>query len=130
MHLPFERAMKATSGHFMLDDKVEYRDLAQVFPEVLTTFLEETNQMPDDDDVLQMFIYLNTQALERNEKPEGYNRKGRMRMVFPIGSKQFYIKSISASSEVVRLGEKLSKLLTKAGIKHTLQWNALGSEAD
>lgn len=122
--------MKATSGHFMLDDKVEFRDLAEVFPEVLTTFLEETNQMPDDDDVLQMFIFLNQRALENNEKPEGYNRKGRMRMVFPIGRKQFYIKSIAASSEVVRLGERISKILSKAGIKHTLQWNALGGEAE
>jgi hypothetical protein len=118
--------MKATSGHFMLDDDVEYRDLAEVFPELLTIFLEETNQMPDDDDVLQMFIYLNKKALEKNEKPEGYNRKGRMRMVFPIGSKQFYIKSVSASTEVGRLGEKLSGVLSKAGVKHTLEWNALG----
>ena len=66
------------------------------------------------------------EALERNEKPEGYNRKGRMRLIFPIDSKQFYIKSISASVEVGRMGEKLSKILTKAGIKHTLDWNMLG----
>lgn len=118
--------MKATSGHFMLDAKVQYSDLAEVFPELLTIFLEETNQMPDDDDVLQMFIYLNRKALENNEKPEGYNRKGRMRMVFPIGSKQFYIKAISASTEVGRVGEKLSKVLSSAGVDHSLEWNALG----
>ncbi|HPP44940.1 MAG TPA: hypothetical protein PK446_04035 [Methanomassiliicoccaceae archaeon] len=118
--------MKATSGHFLLDEKDEYRDLADVLPELLTVFLEETNQMPDDEEVLQMFIYLNVKALERNEKPEGYNRKGRMRLIFPIDSKQFYIKSISASVEVGRMGEKLSKILTKAGIKHTLDWNMLG----
>ncbi len=122
--------MKATSGHFLLDEGVEFKDLTGIFPEILTTFLEETDQMPDDEDVLHMFIFLNQQALMRNEKPEGYNRKGRMRMVFPIGSKQFYIKSNISSSEVVRLGEKISKILNKAGIKHTLQWNALASEAE
>gem|GEM_PF-213600 len=127
---PFESTMKATSGHFILDDTVEYKDLAEVFPELLTTFLEETNQLPDDDDVLQMFIYLNQRALDKNEKPEGYNRKGRMRMVFPIGSNQFYIKSVAASTEVGRMGEKLSKILANAGVKHSLEWNALGAGAD
>ncbi|WP_019177293.1 hypothetical protein [Methanomassiliicoccus luminyensis] len=118
--------MKATSGHFVFDDSFEFKDLEEVFPEILTNFLEETDQMPDDDDVMQMFIFLNVQALRRNEKPEGYNRKGRMRLIFPIGENQFYIKSNNASSEVVRLGEKISKMLSKAGIKHTLEWNALG----
>ena len=118
--------MKATSGHFIFNDDFKYSELAEAFPEILTTFLEETDQMPDDDDVLQMFIYLNQQALRKNEKPEGYNRKGRMRLVFPLGSRQFYIKSNIAGSEVVRLSEKVSKILAKAGVKHTLQWNILG----
>jgi hypothetical protein len=120
--------MKATSGHFVFEDDFQYKDLEEVFPEILKMFLEETDQMPDDEDVLQMFIFINQQALKKNEKPEGYNRKGRMRMVFPIGSKQFYLKSNTAGSEVVRLGEKVSKMLSKEGIKHTLQWNALGGK--
>jgi hypothetical protein len=130
MNGPFKTSMKASSGHFLLDDDVEFKDLAGVFPELLVTFLEETDQMPDDDDVLQMFIYLNQDALKRNVKPEGYNRKGRMRLVFPIGSKQFYIKSNSANPDIVRIGEKLSKLLLKSGIKHTLEWNALASNSE
>ncbi|NLK26075.1 MAG: hypothetical protein GX307_05835 [Euryarchaeota archaeon] len=122
--------MKATSGHFMLDAKVEFKDLYDIFAEILTTFLEETEQMPDDDDILHMFIYLNRKALKKNEKPEGYNRKGTMRMVFPLGSKQFYIKANNESSEVIVLGEKISKMLTKAGIKHSLQWDALGLDVN
>lgn len=122
--------MKATSGHFVFDDSFEFKDLEEIFPEILTNFLEETDQLPDDEDVMQMFIFLNIQAIRKNEKPEGYNRKGRMRMIFPIGENQFYIKSNSASSEVVRLGEKISKMLAKAGIKHTLEWNALGRPED
>lgn len=119
--------MKATSGHFVLDDDVEYKDLAGVFPELLTTFLEETDQIPEDDDILKMFIYVNSRALNKNEKPEGYNRKGGpMRLVFPLDSKQFYIRSITASTEVGRLSEKISRMLSKAGVKHDLEWNALG----
>jgi hypothetical protein len=125
---PFKQSMKATSGHFIFDADFQYQELEAIFPEILKMFLEETDQMPDDEDVLQMFIFINQQALRKNQKPEGYNRKGRMRMVFPLGSKQFYLKSNVAGSEVVRLSEKVSKILSKAGIKHSLQWNALGGE--
>jgi len=38
--------MKATSGHFVLSDDVQYSDLAKIFPDILTTFLEETGQIP------------------------------------------------------------------------------------
>lgn len=119
--------MKATSGHFVLKNRKDYRDIAKVFPEVLTTFLEESDQMPEDDDVLQMFIYLNLVELKRNGKPEGYNRKGRMRLVFPLSRKEFYIRGMTKSSEVVRITEKISKILSKGGVDHELEWNALSS---
>ena len=122
--------MKATSGHFVFGPEFQYQDLAGSFPEILRLFLAETDQMPDDEDVLQMFIYINQQALKKNEKPEGYNRKGRMRMIFPLGSNQFYLKSNIAGSEVVRLSEKVSKILIKDGVTHVLQWNALGPRDD
>ena len=120
--------MKATSGHLVLDPKVSYHDLVDVFPEILLMFLEETDQMPEDDDVLQMFLYLNEQALQKGRKPEGYNRKGRMRLVFPMNRHEFYVKSNIASSEVVRVTEKIDKMLSKAGVKHSVEWDALGSE--
>lgn len=117
--------MKATSGHFVLKNRKDYRDIAKVFPEVLTTFLEESDQMPEDEEVLQMFIHLNQVELQRNGKPEGYNRKGRMRLVFPLSRKEFYIRAMTKSSEVVRIAEKLSKILTKGGVDHEVEWNAL-----
>ena len=119
--------MKAISGHFVLKNKKDYRDIAKVFPEVLTTFLEETDQMPEDDEVLRMFIYLNQVELEHNSKPEGYNRKGRMRIVFPLTRKEFYIRGMARSSEVVRITEKLSSILNKAGVDHEIEYNALSS---
>jgi hypothetical protein len=119
--------MKATSGHFVLKNKKDYRDIAKVFPEVLTTFLEETDQMPEDSEVLQMFIYVNQVDLDRNDKPEGYNRKGRMRLVFPLTRKEFYVRGMAKSSEVVRITEKLSKILAKGGVDHDIEWNALST---
>jgi len=119
--------MKATSGHFVLKNRKDYRDVSKVFPEVLTTFLEETDQMPEDEEVLQMFIHLNQTELQKNSKPEGYNRKGRMRLVFPLTRKEFYIRGMTKSSEVVRITEKLSRILTKGGVDHEVEWNVLSS---
>jgi hypothetical protein len=119
--------MKAMSGHFVLRNRKDYRDIAKIFPELLTTFLQETDQMPEDQEVLQMFIYVNQVELERNGKPEGYNRKGRMRLIFPLTRKEYYIRGTAPSSEVVRITEKLSKLLSRAGIDHEVEWNALSS---
>ncbi|MFP4170063.1 MAG: hypothetical protein ACLFUV_03460 [Methanomassiliicoccales archaeon] len=117
--------MKATSGHLVLDEGVDYRDLVDVFPQVLSTFLKETDQEPDDEEVLQMFIYLNLRELEKNEKPEGYNRKGRMRLIFPFHRKEFYVRGNSKSNEVVRVAEKISRLLSGASVEHKLEWNRL-----
>jgi hypothetical protein len=119
--------MKAISGHFVLKNKKDYRDIAKVFPELLTTFLQETDQMPEDEEVLRMFIYLNQVELEKNGKPEGYNRKGRMRIVFPLTRKEFYIRGTARSSEVVRVTERISSILTKAGVDHEIEYNALSS---
>jgi hypothetical protein len=119
--------MKANSGHFVLNDRFEYRDMAEIFPDLLKLFLEETDQMPEDPEILQMFVHLNMVELKNNRKPEGYNRKGRMRLIFPITTKrmEFYVKGSSKSGEVVRVTEKMSKLLTRSGVEHELEWNAL-----
>lgn len=109
----------------MLKDQTEYRDIAEVFPDVLKLFLEETAQMPEDPEIMQMFVHLNQVELENNRKPEGYNRKGRMRLIFPTTRMEFYIKGSSKSGEVVRVTEKISKLLTRNGVDHELEWNTL-----
>jgi len=72
-----------------------------------------------------MFIQLNQSELERNQKPEGYNRKGRMRLVFPLDQKEFYIRGNSKSNEVVRISEKISRMLNGASVSHELEWNRL-----
>ncbi len=100
-----------------------YRALKDVFPELMTTFLQETDQMPEEREILDMFIELNMRDIRSNRKPEGYNRRGRMRLMFPIGRKEMFLAGNSSSTEVVRVTEKISKLLQKKGIKNSLEWD-------
>ncbi|MBX8631952.1 MAG: hypothetical protein KIY12_04965 [Thermoplasmata archaeon] len=115
--------MKAETGHIIFGSNFRFRQLREVFPELLTSFLQESDQMPEEKEILSMFIEINMMDIRANRKPEGYNRKGRMRLIFPIGRKEMYIAGNSSSTEVVRITEKLSKLLQKKGIKNTIQWD-------
>jgi len=115
--------MKANSVHFILGGKTPYKDLAPVFPDILKMFLMETDQMPEEEEILMMFIELNTADLERNMKPEGYNRKGRMRMVFPMDRKEFYIKAVGKGVDVTRVGERISEMLSASGVQYKISNN-------
>ena len=119
--------MKAETGHIVFKEKFKYKDLQDCFEEVLKAFLDETDQMPDEDEILQMFMRINMMDIEKNRKPEGYNRRGRMKLVFPLtkGRRQFYLRADSKTTEVVRITERLSKMLKKAGIPHTVEWDKL-----
>lgn len=121
--------MKAESGHIVFKEKFKYKDLQGCFDELMKVFLEETDQMPDEDEILQMFLRINMMDIEKNRKPEGYNRRGRMRLVFPLtkGKRQFYIRADSKTTETVRITERLSKVLKKAGVPHTVEWDKLQS---
>jgi hypothetical protein len=119
--------MKAESGHIIFKDKFKWKDLSDSFEEMLKVFLDETDQMPDEEEILQMFLRINMMDIEKNRKPEGYNRRGRFRMVFPLtpGKKQFYIRADSKTAETVRITERLSKMLKKAGVHHTVEYDQL-----
>jgi len=119
--------MKAETGHIVFKEKFKYKDLQDCFEEVLKAFLDETDQMPDEDEILQMFMRINMMDIEKNRKPEGYNRRGRMKLVFPLtkGRRQLYLRADSKTTEVVRITERLSKMLKKAGIPHTVEWDKL-----
>lgn len=114
--------VKALTGHIKFQANFRYRQLAPIFSEIMTVFLQETDQMPEEKDILRMFIELNLRDLRENRKPEGYNRKGRMRLIFPLDAKEMYIQGNSASTEVVRITERIAKLLQKRGVKNTIEW--------
>ena len=115
--------MKVFSTHFVLKGKSSYKDLAPVFPDILKMFLEEIDQMPEEEEILQMFIELNMIDLERDRKPEGYNRKGKIRLVFPTDAKEFYIKTYSKSTDMSKIADNISPMLTAAGIKFEVRQN-------
>lgn len=119
--------MKAVSGHIVFKERFKYKDLKGCFEELLKTFLEETDQMPDEEEIFQMFLKINMMDIEKNRKPEGYNRRGRLRMVFPTtkGRKEFYVRADSKTAETIRVTERLSRILKKAGVPHTVEWDAL-----
>ncbi|MBN1677322.1 MAG: hypothetical protein JW880_02170 [Candidatus Thermoplasmatota archaeon] len=119
--------MRADSGHIIFKDRFRWKDLSKCMEEMLVVFLDETDQMPDEDEILQMFFRINLMDIEKNRKPEGYNRRGRFKMVFPItsGRKQFYIRADSKTAEIVRITERLSKILKKAGVPHTVEYDKL-----
>jgi hypothetical protein len=89
--------------------------------------MQETDQVPDEEDIFMMFYRLNMMDIEKNRKPEGFNRRGRIRLVFPNtpGRKEFYIRSDTKTAEVVRVTEKLSRILKKAGVAHSVEWDQL-----
>ncbi len=111
--------MKNHTYHFILTGKSDYKDLVPVFPEILKTILKENDhfQSDEDEENREMFIDMNMADLELNRKPEGYNRKGKYRLIFPIGTKEFYITSFVAKpSEVKKVGDRINDLLVTANL--------------
>ena len=105
-----------SSVHFILKGKSDYKDLAPVFPEILRSALVIADQVPEEEE-LTMIIQLNLDDLEKNRKPEGYIRKARIRMVFPLDRKEFYLQSYNP--KIVDLGkirETISEILTRGGV--------------
>ena len=105
-----------SSVHFILKGKSDYKDLAPVFPDILRSALVIADQVPEEEE-LTMIIQLNLDDLEKNRKPEGYIRKARIRMVFPLDRKEFYLQSYNP--KIVDLGkirETVSEILTRGGV--------------
>jgi hypothetical protein len=112
--------MKIVSTHFVLKDGSDYKDLAPVFPDLLKALLEEIGQMPEEDEILQMYIALNLADLELNRKPEGYNRKGKVRLVFPMERKEFYLKTYEKFNNLEKIVTRFKEILDDAGVKYEI----------
>ena len=79
--------------------------------------------MPEEEELLQMLIELNMVDLERNRKPEGYNRKGKVRLVFPMDRKEFYLKTYTKNQDLSHIADNISNMLTAAGVKFDVKQN-------
>lgn len=115
--------MKVYSVNFVLKGKTPYKDLAPVFPDILRLLLDETGQTPEEEEILQMLIDMNVADLEQNRKPEGYNRKGKVRLVFPMDRKEFYIKTSFRNQDLSRISDGICSLLNSAGVKYSIAQN-------
>lgn len=120
--------MKIYSGHIIFKNDIQFKDLVPVYKELCMKFLEETDQIGVDPVALDVTIEVNMLDLRKNRKPEGFNRIGDMRLIFPItddNTIQFYIYSISKSDDVIRVTYSLSKFLKKKGLAHDVQWDKM-----
>ena len=108
-----------SSIHFVLKGKSDYKDLAPVFQDVLTAALTVADQVPEEEE-MTMIVQLNLGDLELNRKPEGYLRRARIRMVFPIGRKEFYFQSYNPKLvNLNKVRDRVSAILDDAGIKYS-----------
>ena len=112
---------KIHSYHFILNKGTEYRDLVPVFPDILNLILAENDhfQKPEDEESHEMFVYMNMTDLQDNRKPEGYNRKGKFRLIFPTDNVEFYIRSFTAKpAELQSVAERIGEMLSSAGLRY------------
>ena len=119
--------MKVRSGHIVFDRKVTYRQLLPVFRPMFLKFLEETQQLPEDPEILDVLLEENLRDLRHGRKPEGFNREGSMRLIFPITDKkiEMYVYSKTRTPDVPRIVEMISRMFLKARLKHTVEWDKL-----
>lgn len=119
--------MKVRSGHILFDRKVTYQRLLKVFRSMFIRFLEETDQMPEDPESLEVLLEENLRELRNGRKPEGYNREGTMRLIFPIRDRriEMYVYSRTRTTDVPRVVEMLSRILSKSRLKHSVEWDSL-----
>ncbi|MFQ6061469.1 MAG: hypothetical protein ACE5KV_09315 [Thermoplasmata archaeon] len=119
--------MKARSGHIKFDKKVKYSDLLPIYREIFERFLAETDQIPDlEPELTEVLLEQNFMDLRNNRKPEGYNRSGSMRMIFPISDEvEFYFYGRGKNTDVPRITELVSRMLKKEGLKHRVEWDRM-----
>ncbi len=125
--------MKVRSGHIKFEKGVKYKDLLPIYKDLYLKFLKDTNQMPEEEEITSMLINENLMDLEKGKKPEGYNRQGRMRMIFPIMEKgakeiEMYIYGhyhSAKSLEVARVTESVSRFLKDKGFENDVDWDKM-----
>jgi mRNA-degrading endonuclease RelE of RelBE toxin-antitoxin system len=119
--------VKVRSGHIVFDRNVTYKQLLPAFRSLFLKFLEETQQLPEDPESLEVLLEENLRDLRHGRKPEGYNREGTMRLIFPITDKriEMYVYSKTRTTDVPRVVDMVSRMLQKARLKHTIEWDKL-----
>ncbi|MEW5759558.1 MAG: hypothetical protein AB1779_02185 [Candidatus Thermoplasmatota archaeon] len=115
------------NGNIVFPKRIKYKDLAPIFPQLLRKFLDETNQLGDDDNYVESLIRNNVNDLKKNKKPEGYIRNNKMRLIFPItkGEVKFYVYRATRSEDVTKVTKSISKFLKSKHIPHKVNWDEM-----
>ena len=119
--------MAPRSGHIKFKKGTKWKDLVDPFPGLFELFLDETSQRNDDELFDQMLLKQNLACLERSQKPEGYNRNNRVRMIFPIvdRSVEFYVYQSAGADDIVRITNRLSEYLNEQKLEHKVEWDKM-----
>lgn len=57
------------------------------------------------------------------QRPEGYNRKGKIRLVFPMDRKEFYLKTYGKNNDLSKVADKITVILKDGGINFDILQN-------
>ncbi|MFQ6106541.1 MAG: hypothetical protein ACE5QF_02990 [Thermoplasmata archaeon] len=119
--------MQVRSGHIVFDKKTRYVDLLPVYEEIFKRFLEETHQVPEaEPEFLDVLVEENMADIRSDRKPEGYNRSGYMRLIFPLSDRvECYVYGRTKSNEVARITELLSGMFRRSGLENSIEWDKM-----
>jgi hypothetical protein len=124
--------VKARSGHILLDAHRGYKDLVRVYPEIHMKVVEANRPFMKETEPLlpEVLLEENLRDIRANRKPAGYNRQDAagMRLVFPIPMEkkaEFYFLKPARCQEIVQITERVSLLLRRRGIKHSVEYDRL-----
>ncbi|MCL5681488.1 MAG: hypothetical protein M1515_05575 [Candidatus Thermoplasmatota archaeon] len=117
--------MKNWSGHIIFPENFEWKQLEKSFRGMMELFFRESGEMEDEPDHKEVIMLLNMQDIKNNRKPEGYNREGKLRLIFPLQRKEITIVSPLPENYVRDVSEALSKYLTSKKIRHTLDFDQM-----
>ncbi|MEM0161049.1 MAG: hypothetical protein QW258_03200 [Thermoplasmata archaeon] len=120
--------MKVHSGHIYLSEKLDWKDLKKVFPEMFKLFLEESRQSFEEPNFVDILIYENMLDLDRNRKPEGFIRDGKMKMLFSKdGGIEIKIirDKVVPNEDTKAVTEQLSRFLTSKKIKNRVEYDKM-----
>ena len=116
--------MKIWNSHIIFEKSVQWKDLGDVWDDMLHLFFEHSRQFRDDEDAVELIIEENMTDIRHNRKPEGFNREGRMSIVVPISDhREFFIYRGVYSDEIRVVTEKISSFRSSHGFKHKVEWN-------
>lgn len=121
--------MKAYSGHIIFNDKITWKSLEKIYPELFDLFIKEAGIQQTEMNIPHIVLQENMIDIKNDRKPEGYNREGKLRFYFTENDnvKQMVIVRDKAvpTEDVREVTEKISKFLSSKKIKHDVDWDKL-----